>query len=255
MEELESQQKPQLYGPVSAVIWTILIYIAAQLLAGILISIIPLTQGWTTEKTTGWLTSNVWATFGFVFIIEAITLGFIYLLLKHRNLKIKTLGLNKPQLKHVFYALVGFATYFVIYVIGLIAVKALFPSLNLEQEQEIGFSKSTQGIALIPVFLSLVILPPITEEIVARGFLYGGLRTKLPFIVSAIITSVLFAAAHLSGAKEGLLWVAAVDTFILSLVLCYLREKSGSLWPSIGLHALKNCLAFIVLFDIVQYIS
>ena len=147
----------------------------------------------------------------------------------------------------------GFAAYFVLYIVGLVIAKALVPSLNLEQEQEIGFSTNTQGAALLPVFISLVILPPITEEIVARGFLFGGLRTKLPFAVAATITSVLFAAAHLGEASEGLLWIAAVDTFILSLVLCYLREKTGSLWPSIGVHALKNGLAFIVLFNIVGY--
>lgn len=254
MEEQEPQQKPQLYGPMPTVALTILIYIAAQLLAGILISIVPLMKGWTASQTSDWLTSNVWATFGFVLMVEAITLGFIYMFLRRRGLKFKILGLNKLEFRYILYALAGFAAYFVFYVVGLVAVKALIPSLDLEQEQEIGFSKSTEGLALIPVFLSLVILPPLTEEIVARGFLFGGLRTKLPFLVSAIITSVLFAAAHLSGAKDGLLWVAAVDTFILSLVLCYLREKSGSLWPSIGLHALKNCLAFIILFDIVQYI-
>jgi membrane protease YdiL (CAAX protease family) len=32
------------------------------------------------------------------------------------------------------------------------------------------------------------------------------------------------------------------------MVLAYLREKTGSLWPPIGLHALKNFVAFMALF-------
>ena len=39
-----------------------------------------------------------------------------------------------------------------------------------------------------------------------------------------------------------------LDTFILSLVLIYLREKTGGLWASITLHAFKNGVAFVALF-------
>ncbi len=141
----------------------------------------------------------------------------------------------------------------VLYIAVLIAAKTLVPSLDIEKEQDIGFDRSIKGLSLLPAFITLVIIPPITEEIVARGFLFGGLRTKLPFISSAIITSAMFAAAHIGGAKEGLLWVAAVDTFILSLILCYLREKTGSLWPPIVVHMLKNGLAFFILFNLIKY--
>jgi membrane protease YdiL (CAAX protease family) len=47
--------------------------------------------------------------------------------------------------------------------------------------------------------------------------------------------------------------VAALDTFTLSLVLCYLRQKTDSLWPGIMLHALKNGLAFMSLFLIAAH--
>lgn len=251
----EEVEKPKLYNPQATVAITIGIYFTAQLVAGILISILPLVKHWSAAQTASWLQSNVWATFAFVLMVEAATLYFLYLFLTYRKVSFKDIGFNKPKAKHIAYALSGFAVYFVLYIVVILVAKALVPSLDLDQKQELGFSTATRGIELLPVFLSLVVLPPITEEIVARGFLFGGLRTKLPFIFAAIITSVLFAAAHLGAASDGLLWVAAVDTFILSLVLCYLRERSGSLWPSIGLHALKNCLAFIVLFNIVQYIK
>jgi len=82
-----------------------------------------------------------------------------------------------------------------------------------------------------------------------RGFVYTGLRTKLQPVGSALITSAVFASLHLEfGNGAPLLWVAAIDTFILSLVLCYLREKTGSLWPGICLHALKNFVAFATLY-------
>lgn len=68
-------------------------------------------------------------------------------------------------------------------------------------------------------------------------------------IVSAtLITSVLFGLPHLLTGKEGILWVAMIDTFALSLILCFLREKTGSLYASILVHALKNTVAFGAIF-------
>jgi len=95
------------------------------------------------------------------------------------------------------------------------------------------------------------VLPPLIEETVFRGFVYSGLRTKLKPVVAALITSAVFASLHLEfGNGKPLLWVAALDTFTLSMVLCYLRQKTNSLWPGIVLHALKNGLAFMSLFVI-----
>ena len=99
-------------------------------------------------------------------------------------------------------------------------------------------------------FISLVVLPPIVEEILVRGFLYTSLRKYLPRIWAVIIASALFAAAHLpeGNSGAGLLWVAAVDTFILSAVLIYLREKTDKLWASMMVHGMKNGIAFLSLF-------
>ncbi len=103
--------------------------------------------------------------------------------------------------------------------------------------------------ALALTFISLVILPPLAEEIMVRGFLYSTLKKAMRPIGAVILTSALFAAAHLpEGGAAGPLYIAALDTFILSLVLIYLREKTGGLWASITLHASKNGIAFLLLF-------
>jgi membrane protease YdiL (CAAX protease family) len=71
----------------------------------------------------------------------------------------------------------------------------------------------------------------------------------MKIVPAVILTSLIFASAHLpEGGAAGLLYIAALDTFILSLVLIYLREKTGGLWASITLHAIKNGIAFVALF-------
>lgn len=247
-------EAPKMYGPWVSVFVTLFLYFAAQLLAAAVIYSIPAANKWAHEKQEAWL-QNPWVMFSYIALAEAIILGVIYKLLSKRKLSFRTIGLNKPKAAFIGYALGAYALYFVIYLVSLVVAKAVLPGLNLEQKQELGFDQTTTGLSLLPIFISLVILPPITEEIIMRGFLFTGLRTKLPFISAAIVTSLMFAAAHLGeGGGGGLLWVAGIDTFILSLVLCYLREKTGSLWPGIGVHMLKNLVAFVVLYNIFSYI-
>ena len=124
----------------------------------------------------------------------------------------------------------------------LLATK-LIPGFNVDQTQDIGFSNLAKPSELTATFIALVILTPIFEEIIFRGVLFRGLKRKLPFWFAAIVTSLAFAVAHLQ-------WNVAVDTFALSLIMCYLVEKSESIVPSILLHAIKNSLAFVLLFVI-----
>lgn len=237
------------WGPISAIAVTIGIYFSAQIVAGIIVSIYPLIRHWSYIETTKWLENSVIGQFAFVLVVESLTLWLLWMFLKRRKAKPADIGLKKPRPRDIGYALVGFGIYFILYIIAIQLIHQLVPGLNLDQKQDLGFSTTGQGGLLGLVFISLVILPPITEEIVVRGFLYTGLKSKLTKINAAIIASIMFAAAHLqAGSGHPLLWIAALDTFTLSLVLVYLREKTDSLWASILVHMIKNGIAFAALF-------
>ncbi len=82
-----------------------------------------------------------------------------------------------------------------------------------------------------------------------RGFLYSTLKKAMPLFGAVVLTSAIFASAHLpEGGAAGPLWIGALDTFVLSLFLIYLREKTNGLWASMTLHAVKNGVAFVALF-------
>lgn len=244
---------PKLYSPLAMVASALGIFFAGQFLGGLLVAGVPLLFGWTVEHTQTWLTTNAWAQFLFIVAVESITVWLLWMLLKRRQANFVTLGVGKLRPSHVGYAVGAFVVYMALYLVILVISAALVPGLDVEQKQELGFNMAARGKDLLPIFVSLVILPPLVEELVARGFLFGGLRSTLAFWPATLITSLLFAAAHLGASSEGLLWVAGIDTFVLSVVLCYLRERTGSLWPCIGLHAIKNGLAFCLLFNIAQY--
>ena len=89
--------------------------------------------------------------------------------------------------------------------------------------------------------MTLVIVAPIAEEVLFRGYLYGKLKGYVPAIWAALATSLLFGIAHFQ-------WTVGIDVFILSMFLCGLRSLTGSIWAGILVHILKNALAYYILF-------
>jgi membrane protease YdiL (CAAX protease family) len=256
----KSDEKPKkLYGvvpwsPGAAVIYTLVVFFAAQFIGSILVILYPHLADWDKQRANEWLDHSVIAQFWFVLCAEVLTFGAVAWFVRRRKANLRDIGWRKPQWMHILYALGGFAVYFLGYAMVLQIATHAFPSLNVDQKQDIGFENAVTPVSLVLTFVSLVILPPIVEEFVFRGFLYTGLRGRMRPVVAALVTSVLFASAHLQiGSGKPLLWVAALDTFTLSLVLCYLRQKNDSLWPGIMLHALKNTVAFFSLFIITSH--
>lgn len=89
---------------------------------------------------------------------------------------------------------------------------------------------------------SLVLVQPIAEELVFRGVLQGqllrlgGTRRAGPFTLANLATSAAFVALHL--ASQPLAW--ALATAAPSLLLGHLRERFGSVWPAVVVHAIYN---------------
>lgn len=240
--------KPAFWDPVQTIILTIAVYLSSQLLASFIILTIPLLFGVSSTAMQSWLDGAV-GQFLFIFLIEGLVLLLLWGLLRVKKSTFTYIGLAWPTIKDVGLAVLGFGVYFLLYLVLASIAKLLFPSINFDQQQQVGFETARANWELILVFFSLVIMPPLVEEILARGFLYTGLKSKWPRWVAVLVTSGMFAAAHLQfGSGAPLLWVAAIDTFTLSLVLIYLREKTGNLGAPIALHMLKNFLAFLLLF-------
>jgi membrane protease YdiL (CAAX protease family) len=95
------------------------------------------------------------------------------------------------------------------------------------------------NLALISAGVIFVVLAPIAEELFFRGLFYGSLRTRLPVGWAALICGAVFGAIH---APTGLSAVPALVVF--GIVLCLVRERTGSLYPCVALHALNNMVAY-----------
>jgi uncharacterized protein len=79
---------------------------------------------------------------------------------------------------------------------------------------------------------------PISEELLARGFLYRGWSETFLKVPGAIIlSSLMWAGLHLQYDFD---WFFFSEVFCLGLWLGYLRYRSNSIWLTIVLHGLNN---------------
>jgi hypothetical protein len=239
------------WSPWIGLILVIVIYFSSEYVGSALVyaaSIVPYVMHGSTYANN-WLQNSVLAQFLYIVFAEAYTVGAIYLFLKLYNRKFGSIGLHRPRWRDPLYGLIAVPFYLIAYALMVGIVSHFVHGLNVNEQQQIGFN-NVHGIAeLVMTAISLCILPPLAEEIMVRGFLYTSLKKGMPQLAAVVVTSVLFASAHLpEGGAAGPLWIAALDTFILSLFLIYLREKTKNLWASMTLHALKNGIAFYALF-------
>lgn len=160
--------------------------------------------------------------------------------------KIKELAgmARRVHWKDLGQAIIYIALYLCVLITVMMSFRMLFPELANE-EQNLGYSKvGNNAWQLALIFMSLVIIVPVVEELIMRGLLFGRLRSKISFWPTAIIVSLLFALAH------GQINVG-IDVFILSLFLCYVREKTGAIYAPIFMHSIKNLLGFITAYILV----
>lgn len=235
--------------PVRALLVVLITYFGAQYVSAIVLVVFGLISGRTLDGVIDWLGDSSIAQFANSLLFYGLMVYVVYLVLKRSGGHLRDIGLVRPKFRDIGIALLGIVPYVAGYLVLLGLATEIFPGINVNQEQQLGFDRTQQGIGLLFTFFSLVILPPLVEEIVMRGYLFTSFIKRYRFVISALVTSVVFAAPHLQlGSDAPPLWSAAVDTFVLSLVLCYMRYKSGSLWPGIILHALKNGVAFFSIF-------
>jgi membrane protease YdiL (CAAX protease family) len=121
-----------------------------------------------------------------------------------------------------------------------------------------------------------VVIGPLFEEVVFRGFLLPGIANAFDYVrippdpdpqialerlvawrassgfsrpalvVASLITSLLFASIH--APQLGYTWAAVALLSGVSLVLCWVRIRTGSVAASTAVHACYNLSIFVTLF-------
>ena len=150
---------------------------------------------------------------------------------------LRLLGLRPFRLSAIWIMLATLVVYYI--------AAGLFASLVLKPDQEdiggeLGVGNPSVVIAVAAV-LMIVLLAPIAEELFFRGFVFAGLRTRWSLWPAAITSGLIFGSVH---APTGITTV--VPLAVLGFALCWLYDRTGSLWPCVIAHMINNGLALAV---------
>jgi membrane protease YdiL (CAAX protease family) len=129
-------------------------------------------------------------------------------------------------------------------------IAQLFSTVEVEQliQQEAqkqlkSLPISASDTLMILVVFVLLILVPVSEEMLFRGIAYVALRDRFGKIWALPLSAVLFAGLH------GMVF-HFIPIFFLGLGLAYLYERTRSLIPCIIAHFLINLAAMISSFSV-----
>ena len=123
----------------------------------------------------------------------------------------------------------------------IMILQAVMKNVDWSQAQDVGFNSVYSSADRIITFIALVIVAPITEELIFRGFLYGRLRTKLSAVPAIILVSLLFGVLHGQ-------WNVGIVVGVMSIFMCIARELTGTIYAGILMHMIRNGIAFYFLY-------
>lgn len=103
--------------------------------------------------------------------------------------------------------------------------------------------------AILPLTgVATILAAPIAEETFFRGFIFRGLIPRLNVWGAALVSGLLFGAAHISSADTaGLI----IPFGAIGVLFAWIYHRTGSLWAPMSAHFLFNLISFVVLAALV----
>ena len=127
---------------------------------------------------------------------------------------------------------------------------ALGPLAWLSMIEFVAFQRPPRHVIWSLTFLSVALWQPLFEELLFRGIIQGYVlrsmaRAKawLGLSIANLLTSIAFSLLHL--ANHSISWSLLV--FVPSLCFGFVRDRFGSVYPSIALHAFYNAGYFLLI--------
>jgi membrane protease YdiL (CAAX protease family) len=221
-------------SPDAATGWTTLVFIIAQAIGTAVVLIWYAGELPASKSYDGTLVALV------TLITNPVLVGLFWLVVRRRGLDAREyLGLTRFTVRDFLVgvlAIAGLAA--VLYGVAHVANLDMVPTFQTDS-----FTSARRAGWLIPLLLAVVLIGPIGEEIMFRGFLYRGWVRPGSLVTPILTITVLWSAMHLQYD-----WFGITQVFLIGLVLGWLRWRSGSTSLTIALHVLVNLEATIETF-------
>jgi CAAX protease family protein len=154
------------------------------------------------------------------------------------GLTARDLGLGRPSAAALLTA-ARVAGLLWIVSIGVNAVQTRLAGPN-PQSLVVSLGAHSGPVAYLIDLVTSAAIAPFAEEVLFRGLIFGGLAQRMPVVIAAAISALLFALAH------GIGVVAPI--FVLGLGLAWVYHRTRSLWAAMVTHSLVNAVSLTLLF-------
>lgn len=110
--------------------------------------------------------------------------------------------------------------------------------LTASSSQHLAAGYGDFGVAWCYFTLSAVVIAPFCEEVATRGFLFPAFRHGYGFMLTTVIIVCFSAYFHKSSVFRSAFTFGCLA--LLWVLLCVVRERSGSLWDCLLCHGVYN---------------
>jgi uncharacterized protein len=230
--ELGAQAAGRRISPDAATGWAVLVFVIAQAIGATFIWI--------------WYSGNIPVSpqhyDGTVVALGALTInplliGLFWAIVRRHGLDAGDyFGLTRFSLRHFLTGVLALATLAAaLYALAHFAKLDMVPTFQIDT-----YTSARRDGWLLPLLLAAVVVAPIGEEIMFRGFLYRGWVRPGSVVTPILVLTLLWTGMHLQYD-----WFGMSQVFLTGLLLGWLRWLSGSTALTIVLHMLVNVVATV----------
>jgi hypothetical protein len=226
---LGAQAPARHISPDAATGWTILVFVIAQAFCAAVVWIwysgdVPISA--TPSHYDGKLVALVALT------TNPALAGLFWAIVRYRGLDAREyLGLTRFSFRHFLIGVLAIAGLSAaLYAVAYFAKLEMVPTFQTDT-----YTSARRDGWLVPLLLAVVVVGPVGEEIMFRGFLYRGWVRPGFLVTPIIVLTLLWSAMHIQYD-----WFGISQVFLTGLVLGWLRWLSGSTSLTIVLHMLVN---------------
>ena len=139
--------------------------------------------------------------------------------------------------KSVLYAFIGWLVGFFLYYIVEISLNRIGIRMFWNEGDFFGLDTPWR---VIGICFAALIVAPIAEEILYRGYVLQALLAKLPTVLAVLLSALIFASIHI-GIGPGMV----IYLFLGAIIPAYLFIRFRSIYPCVLMHFLNNIVAYV----------
>ncbi len=188
------------------------------------------------------VSSNIWFQVSYILINFALYILIYFLYNKTKKIRYNAIKLDFKMKWHTYLLLIGvgvLSLFGIQYFIG--AVDKFLELIKYPLDDSLPVINPTGWGSYFASLLLLAVIPAIEEELIFRGIIFNGLRSRFKDYQAILLSAAMFTLMHASLQQF-------VYPFLLGIIMAWVVMRTGSLMSSIIVHFTNNAIVVTLAF-------